>query len=156
MRNSLPSQAFLRERFDYEDGRLTYRYRVSQRCKQGDVVGSLNSEGYVVTIIDGVGYFVHRLIWKWHHGTDPQMIDHVNRDRSDNKIENLREADNRENQWNRGRELPPCVYSHQGRYVVRCKVPGKSNTYVGIRSTVEEAVELRNEVLANYGIVSPA
>lgn len=156
MRKPLPSQEFLVERYEYAEGKLFYRYRASQRCRAGDVVGSLNSEGYVVTMIKGTQYSVHGLIWKWHHGTDPSMIDHINRDRSDNRIENLREVTNRKNQWNRGRKLPTCVYKHQGKYVVRCTLPGRSSTYIGIRETVEEAVRLRDEALANYGIVSPA
>jgi len=116
----------------------------------------VSRDGYRKTIVKGISYGVHRLIWKWHHGTEPSLIDHINGDRSDNRIENLREATVRQNAWNRKRKraLPAGVYLHQGRYRVRLYL-GRPNVSVGMFDTLEEAVEARNKALEEYIEHSP-
>lgn len=59
---------------------------------------------YLATTIDGRTYYLHRLVWVYHKGTTPKMIDHINRDTSDNRIENLRECTNAQNQYNSRRK----------------------------------------------------
>jgi hypothetical protein len=57
------------------------------------IAGRKKPNGYVQIEIEGKAYYAHRLVWKVHHGTDPtSLIDHINGDRNDNRIENLREA----------------------------------------------------------------
>lgn len=61
-----------------------------------------NKGGYKVGSINDNILRAHRVIWAMHKGCwDFDMIDHVNGLRSDNRIVNLREADNQRNQWNR-------------------------------------------------------
>lgn len=65
--------------------------RVMRRV--GDTAGSiLNSRGYSTVSICGVKYQVHRIIWVLHHGEIPEQmtIDHIDGNRSNNSIENLR------------------------------------------------------------------
>ena len=101
--NPLPTQDRLHELFDYENGQLIRRVRAGNRMP-GTVVGSITQGGYLKVELEGSCYRVHRLIWKWHHGTDPNdLIDHINRDRTDNRIENLREATSSENNQNNQR-----------------------------------------------------
>ena len=116
----------------------------------------MSKDGYRKTIVKGISYGVHRLIWKWHHGTEPSLIDHINGDRSDNRIENLREATARQNAWNRKqkRTLPTGIYLHQGRYRVRLYL-GRPNVSVGMFDTLEGAVEARNKALEEYIEHSP-
>ena len=88
----LPSVELLRETFDYEEGVLI-RKRTGHRCAtlKGDT-------GYMVVYVDGKQYSSHRVVWKWHHGVDPQhTIDHINGDRADNRIENLQDIPMAEN-----------------------------------------------------------
>lgn len=48
----------------------------------------------------GKTYYLHRLVWLYHHGYTPAMIDHIDGDPSNNRIENLRECTNAQNQYN--------------------------------------------------------
>ena len=86
-----------------ETGELLWRNDRSQRAKKGDRAGHRQKNGYHVVGIDGSNYKAHRIAWVLHYGFDTNMrIDHVNGDRSDNRIDNLRECTNQQNNNNRG------------------------------------------------------
>jgi hypothetical protein len=70
---------------------------------KGKTVGCKDSAGYLVTRRKGRNYYIHRLIWFYVHGYWPEYIDHINGDRSDNRIENLRECSNQQNNNNKGK-----------------------------------------------------
>lgn len=57
--------------------------------------------GYLCVSILGEKYPTHRVIWKMAHGTDPLTIDHVDGDRTNNRLDNLRNVSDLENQHNR-------------------------------------------------------
>ena len=66
----------------------------------GAVAGWLR-EGYRHIRLDGGSYLAHRLAWLWVHGSWPAaLIDHINGDRADNRIANLREATQSQNVQN--------------------------------------------------------
>lgn len=58
----------------------------------GKIAGSQREHGYHMTMVDGVHFMSHRLIWKMAYGTDPVEIDHIDHDRVNNRLENLREV----------------------------------------------------------------
>ncbi len=60
---------------------------------------------YRLTTIGGVSYYLHRLIWQYHHGAVPSVVDHANGDAADNRIENLRECTPAQNQYNGPRKV---------------------------------------------------
>ena len=88
------TQERVRDLFDYrEDGQLTWRLWMSNRVKEGEAAGHRHSDGYIRVIHGGSSYKAHRLVWLWHHGYIPEHgLDHIDRDRSNNRIENLREV----------------------------------------------------------------
>jgi hypothetical protein len=95
------TQEYLKELFYYEDGTLYWKKSGSGRVHKN--AGCMHRNGYIVITIDGKQYPAHRLIYLYHHGYMPEPeIDHKNRKRSDNKIDNLREASVSCNQRNRG------------------------------------------------------
>ena len=152
-----PSQARLRELFDYEHGhgRLTWKIQLGTRGTVGSVAGYLQSKtGYWVIRADGRSYQAHRLTWIWHNGDIPKgkLVDHVNGVKTDNRIENLRPADdylngtNKECVVNKKSGLPVGVQAKGDRFQARIKVDGK-NKYLGTRSTPEEAGQLYLDAL---------
>ena len=87
------TQDRLRYLFTYRaDGRLMWEVPTSRRVRRGDPVGCLNKQGYRIAGVDGESYMVCWLVWIYHYGTMSAGcgIDHINRERSDDRIENLR------------------------------------------------------------------
>ncbi len=94
------TQQELLERFEYRDGDLYLKYGVWGHSV-GQKIGSLDKRGYIKTTYKKKPHLVHRLIFMMHHGFFPLQVDHVNNDRTDNRIENLRAATPSENLRNR-------------------------------------------------------
>lgn len=88
------TQERLKELFNYrEDGFLIRRTNEGQRGRVGDLVGCLDNTGYLTVGVDEHKYLVHRLIWFWHHGYLPEnLLDHKDRIKINNWIDNLREV----------------------------------------------------------------
>lgn len=129
----------LRQLLDYdpETGVFTNRVkRGKSRSYPGEVAGHLHKFGYRVTTIRYVRYPEHRLAWLYVHGTWPTgEIDHINGNRADNRIANLRDVTPQINQENRR-------IAHQGsrtgllgvypsskgdKWISRIRVQGKVN-----------------------------
>lgn len=95
---------YLHKLFEYCDGKLIRRIYMCGRATSGSEAGNLTAKGYLEVKIKDRTYKVHRIIWAMRHGTWPSgQIDHVNGNKSDNRIENLREVTQNQNMWNRGR-----------------------------------------------------
>ena len=91
--------------FDPEEGIFRYRETRSGKCKAGSVAGSRKPNGYVLMSINGLFFQAGRVAWLYMHGEWPtHTIDHINRDRSDNRIANLRDVTNQVNSRNLGHQ----------------------------------------------------
>ena len=91
----------LHELFEYDDGVLKHKL-ARRRVKVGSAVGHITSQGYLKTTIYGKRYFVHRLLWIMFNSSIDRdlVIDHINKDTLDNRIENLRLVTQQENMQN--------------------------------------------------------
>ena len=95
------TQARLHELFHYDGEKLIWKVSTSNRIKVGRAAGSVNNNGYKTAQVDGQNYLAHRLIWLYCFGHLPRgQIDHINRIRDDNRIENLRDVSHTENMRN--------------------------------------------------------
>lgn len=91
----------LKTAFDYKDGNLYWKISTSNVVKIGDKAGYIRKDGYVKITFNKKCYLLHRLIFAFHHGYLPKMLDHIDGNPSNNKIENLREANDFQNSWNK-------------------------------------------------------
>lgn len=147
--NEVLTAARLRHLFRYnpETGIFTRNVSVSAELK-GSLAGTRSAKGYLDIAIDRKSYRVHRLAWLYMTGFWPTaQVDHINRDRSDNRWANLREASNAENAQNRSKNSNNSS-GHTG--VVWDKGSGKWRAqikkdwklrYLGVFDSVEEAAE---------------
>jgi hypothetical protein len=162
----IPNLARLgRERFDYDPstGLLTWRdpgpaafqtlkgYRIFKRKFAGRPAGAIKkSSGYVLVCVLGRSILAHRIIWAMVHGYDPiDCIDHRDLCKSNNRIENLREATRSQNSMNIALRADNSsgvkgVHWHKatGKWAAAIRTGGKSS-HLGIFPTVEEAAAAR-------------
>lgn len=133
----------LRERLSYtaDSGEFHRIKTLNSRHQVGGRVGTRHSKGYWTIGIDGRYYKAHRLAWLFVNGEWPDgEIDHINGNKTDNRIANLRIASRSQNMVNR--DAPRCdnklgmrgVTQIGNRYIARFK-----NAYLGIFRTAEEA-----------------
>lgn len=117
-----------------------------------------HSMGYRAGALLGMQHLAHRVIWKMHYGLDaPSDIDHINHDRSDNRICNLRGVSHREN-------LQNCVLSasstsgttgvsrdrRRGRWEAHIGVAGRKVS-LGSFDALEDAKTARKAAERKFG-----
>lgn len=96
----------LLEKFDYdkEKGLLIWKNPPLSRPKlKGNAAGCLMNKGYLKVNLSGKTHLVHRLIFIIEFGYSPYEIDHLNGNKTDNRVSNLRNVSDRQNACNRGR-----------------------------------------------------
>jgi hypothetical protein len=134
----------------------TKPYLIGQPCTSTD------AQGYIRIAINGERYKAHRLAFLYMTGTWPEKeVDHINRDKTDNSWDNLRDATKSENMRNQHRadDATHGVYyvcnsrKTSDGYVVKLRVDG-TQKYFGYRSTLEDAVALAKEVKGKLGLVA--
>ena len=87
-------------RYDKEAGKLYWSVSTNGRIKVGQEAGSVTKDGYKRLKYKGRMYLVHRIIWFLEYGVWPNILDHTDRDKLNNRIENLREATHSQNLYN--------------------------------------------------------
>jgi hypothetical protein len=120
--------------------------RKNDRYKRSGPPGCINTLGYQIISIDNVRYHAHRLAWLYVNGEWPQhWIDHVNGDRADNRLANLRDVhaalnnqNRRASQKNSKLGLLGVVQSPNGKFKAQICV-GKKQKHLGTFATAEEA-----------------
>jgi len=117
------TQEQLLELFEYKDGLLYHK-------STNKAAGWMNKIGYLKLKIKGKSYFVHRIIFTMHTGLNPEIVDHIDRNPSNNVIENLRAATRQQNNSNSGLRKDNTsgikgVTWHKNKWNVRVSVNNK-------------------------------
>ena len=94
--------ARIAEQANYDHGTGLFTRALTKRgWPAGKPMGGRDANGYVILRIDGIVIKAHRLAWFKVHGTMPcGVIDHINGDKADNRIANLRDVPKRVNALN--------------------------------------------------------
>ena len=121
--------------FEYKDGVLFWKIRPALCKKIGDVVGGTNGtkQPYLRSRYKNQRFMVHQIVFLMHHGFLPKIIDHIDGNIQNNKIENLREATASQNSHNQklhvnNKSGHRCVtwHKHHQAWMVKVALNGKS------------------------------
>jgi len=93
------TQSKMLELFNYKDGVL-YNKINRKKARVGEVSGTVSDKGYRKIAVLGNIYRSHRLIYLMHHGDLPSAIDHIDGNKLNNRIENLRKCTQSQNCYN--------------------------------------------------------
>ncbi len=139
-----------------DSGLFTWKNKGRGR-KKGSIAGTI-SKGYIKIRYMGTRYEAHRLAWLYAHGVFPDGdIDHINQDRADNRISNLRVVSKIENNKNKGKYITNTtgctgVYwvNERNRWIARIGVD-KKYIHLGCFVEYHEAVNARKNAEVLYG-----
>ncbi len=140
------------EYFEYIDGKLIWKVDKSTRVKSGTEAGSLLNNGYKRVKVNGKDYLTHRVIFFMLKGYLPNELDHVNGNKLDNRIENLRPATRQQNQANRSvrsKTGMKGVYKLRKVYVTQITVNNK-RINLGTYTNLEEAAKVYDKAAIKY------
>lgn len=150
------TQADLKARLHYDPDTGTFT-----RLKGMGKVGRITTNGYLQVMVIGERHMAHRLAWLYMYGEWPStQLDHINQDRLDNRIENLRLASNKQNGENvrlfkhntsgyRGVSRKP-----SGKWVADIKQHGKT-IHLGLFQCKAQAARARAEAEKVYFTHAP-
>lgn len=126
--------------YDPNTGWFTWIRKPSQRVHVGDIAGTITTNGYVIIRFGGYEIQAHTLAWYFAHG-QIIMLDHENRIRHENWIDNLRPANYSQNGGNRTPtgELGVKGVSRKGNKFTAQITCDYVNYYLGVFDTIEEA-----------------
>tara|TARA_R100001163_G_scaffold61721_1_gene51933 strand:+ start:775 stop:1302 length:528 start_codon:yes stop_codon:yes gene_type:complete len=158
--NPLPPLEELKEYLDYnsDTGVFIWKKRPAYRIKIGQQAGCLNSEGYRMIKLKRSIYLSHRIAYYMYHGVDPleKQVDHINGNKADDRIKNLRLATCQENNFNKGLRRNNTsgftgVHWRRGRQKWIATVQLRGNyKYLGIFNEKEDAIQARIEAEKKY------
>lgn len=162
---TLPSVTYLRERVDYDPvtGVFTWRARPvdqfpgARHCGTwntryaGKLAGTIKVNGYRAIGIDDKQYYAHRIAWLMVYGSEaPHEIDHIDGDRTNNRIANLRSATTAQNAANKRKTATNTgakgiwFDAAAGKFRA-CITHDYKQRHLGCFDTLEEATAARRE-----------
>lgn len=164
VKNNHFTQEYLKEVYDYDPntGHLLYKIKTSNSIKIGDIPGYFDKEGYRIMSVKSSPYFAHRIIWFWHFGKWPEYeIDHINLNKNDNRINNLRDVTRSVNSFNKYLHVNNksgyrgvIFIERIGKYRSNIKI-NKKNKYLGYFKYIQDAIAARKKAEKDLGVICP-
>lgn len=146
----------LLDAFEYKDGKLFWNINVSRKVRIGREINTINKQGYIQFKFNGKHMYAHRAIFLMHHGFLPKSIDHINCNKLDNRIENLRESTTSQNGQNTFIRINNTsgikgIYwcNKKNKWHARIKLDYK-NIHIGYFNSIEEAIPILNLARKKY------
>jgi hypothetical protein len=149
------NQDEIKKTFNYTNGLLTWAIRPANCVHIGDKAGYLDNNGYLRVKFKGKLWLVHQLVFLMHNGYIPKMIDHIDQNKTNNCIENLRPVTKAENTYNckaRSNNISGVKNVHWnkrfGKYFVKLKSNGVMHhfgAYKDLELAELVAIEARNK-----------
>jgi hypothetical protein len=116
---------------------------------RGKVLKKTTPDGYKMIHLSMFSVLSHRYAWFYYYGEiAPDQIDHIDRNPSNNKIENLRSVTNTQNQYNRGAKGWYFCKRSQ-KYIATIRINSR-NKYLGAYETADEANKRYLDEKPNY------
>lgn len=145
--------------FIYKNGDLYWKVKKTSNTNLEKPIRSKDSGGYRNVRIDNKLYRVHRIIFLMFNGYLPEMVDHINRNKEDNTISNLRAATRSQNGFNRESTKTRNIYwnKNSNKWQVSLRIDGKNKSlgYYGdlelARLVAQEARLKYHKEFVNYG-----
>lgn len=139
------------------NGWLEWKSSHASRIKLNERAGCTFKGGYRRIFVNGKSHAEHRLVWLYHYGKMPEKdLDHINRNPSDNRIENLRECTDKENQQNTNIQKNNTSgykgvgwYKNYNKWCAKIKVNGKYIN-LGYFEDKEDAIKARKQAENKY------
>jgi hypothetical protein len=122
------TQKLVNELFNYIDGKIYWKKKTSPYSN--DVIGKESGyidKGYKLVKINNYPYSVHNIIFLIHRGYLPEIVDHIDENTLNNRIDNLRPASKSQNNWNAKKRKDNSsgikgVSLFKGKWTARCQV----------------------------------
>ena len=120
------NQKIANELFNYKDGNIFWKKQAKPYHRITKPIGFIDNLGYAIVKHEGKNYKVHRVIYMMHHGEIPKgmEIDHLNHERADNRVENLRICSHGENMRNKREVKGYTWHKPLSRYRAQIKIEG--------------------------------
>jgi hypothetical protein len=155
------TQKLLHQLFEYKDGLLIRKITTSATAVAGTICSNKSSDGYLRVGINKKYYAVHRIIFMMHHDFLPKYVDHIDRNKLNNKIENLRQITVSENQQNRDKNKFNLsgfkgVSYHKRDKLYRARITiNKQEKIIGYFKKPEDAYKAYQQAASEYHTHNP-
>ena len=159
-KSNLLTQQQLKKFIDYnsQTGLFTWKVNRGGATKKNNIAGCVASDKYIVLTLFEKQYKAHRLAWLYVYGVFPSgNIDHINGNKQDNRIDNLRDVSHAKNSQNlsldkrnKSGKTGVCWHIVSKKWIVNISV-NKKAIHLGYFISLEDAIKKRLEAEMEYG-----
>lgn len=157
----IPTQKELKEILDYNSntGIFIWKTKPSRQIKKGQIAGSDHHSGYIFITISKKKHAAHRLAFLYMTGSIPEVVDHIDRNKTNNKWNNLREATqsnnccNRIKSKNKSSMYKGVFFKNDGRknpWIARIMINKKYVTIGSFNNEIDAAKAYDKKAISHY------